>query len=522
MGALTLKNFSDELREWELIESDGFDPTDSFGVSLRMSIRERQIFLVEPFDPEMPWITDRGRLFFDGMFNQTPLFNDFQWSKFFENFLETVYFLDHFSKKKNTNDDMLFLFVLGQASVEVCSMLYMLQQKFSFINLKVNKPFKSHINNESRYSVLPSTNGQLPTGSQLALLINTNPRYEGYVLNLRLRQRFLKGNFKVFCVGSSLDLTFPTFFLGSNFGILKNIVEGSHSICRDLKKLRFPLVYSNSELFKREDAKVVFSTLQRLNLMKFSWNPFNVLGSDLSFSSLNFLNKFYEVGLKDFQTASSIYFVEVSLKSNSTLNTLTELSLLNLTKYNKVAMTVNHNSIWQEQTEIPKLFQNNYNYLEGSVAFEDNETFINSEGVLKRSSKLIETRKNQKTNWQVFRKLHSSLSKINFSTNLRNNQLMFLESVSGNVFKNYLTFIYSASHALTTLSFYLTKQQKAILFNETLTCSYKFTKAKLVDTKVKYWLDDFFLKNNQDFYSTKSYTLINSSKSVRASTTNFF
>jgi hypothetical protein len=43
MGALTLKVFSDELVEWNLLK-EGIDPTDSFGVSLRLSVRENQYF----------------------------------------------------------------------------------------------------------------------------------------------------------------------------------------------------------------------------------------------------------------------------------------------------------------------------------------------------------------------------------------------------------------------------------------------------------------------------------------------
>ena len=66
MGALTLKPFSDESREWELFESEGLDLTDSFGVSLRLSVREDKIFLAEPWDIKTPWISDRGRLFFEG------------------------------------------------------------------------------------------------------------------------------------------------------------------------------------------------------------------------------------------------------------------------------------------------------------------------------------------------------------------------------------------------------------------------------------------------------------------------
>ena len=74
MGALTLKPFSDESREWELFESEGLDLTDSFGVSLRFSVRENKIFLAEPWDIKTPWITDRGRLFFEGASkNKCPL-----------------------------------------------------------------------------------------------------------------------------------------------------------------------------------------------------------------------------------------------------------------------------------------------------------------------------------------------------------------------------------------------------------------------------------------------------------------
>ena len=94
MGALTLKAFSDELREWEFIEGEGIDPTDSFGVSLRLSIRENQIFLAEPNDPSTPWLTDKGRLFFDGMFEK-PSTKPTNWGKFFNDISELMLSLIH-------------------------------------------------------------------------------------------------------------------------------------------------------------------------------------------------------------------------------------------------------------------------------------------------------------------------------------------------------------------------------------------------------------------------------------------
>jgi hypothetical protein len=58
----------------------GIDPTDSFGVSLRLSVRENQIFH-NPLEPSTPWLTDRGRLF-DGMFEKSSS-SDLTIGKFF-------------------------------------------------------------------------------------------------------------------------------------------------------------------------------------------------------------------------------------------------------------------------------------------------------------------------------------------------------------------------------------------------------------------------------------------------------
>jgi NADH dehydrogenase/NADH:ubiquinone oxidoreductase subunit G len=62
---------------------------------------------------------------------------------------------------------------------------------------------------------------QILKSTTLCLLISNNPRYEGYHLNLKLRQRFLKGNFKCLTIGSSIDLTFPSTILRNKFKSIK-------------------------------------------------------------------------------------------------------------------------------------------------------------------------------------------------------------------------------------------------------------------------------------------------------------
>jgi NADH-quinone oxidoreductase subunit G len=250
IGALTLKVFSDELREWEFIEGEGIDPTDSFGVGLRLSVRENQIFLAEPNDPTTPWITDRGRLFFDGMFEKTVSDEEIHWNDFFEYITESIYFLDHLNLQKKNPLSLIIAF--ENVSLEVVNMLYLLEQSCSSVILKRAENYIINNDFESFYQVDSAANKSKLALSSLGILLNTNTRYEGYVLNLNMRQRFLKGDFKLLSIGSLLDITLPVSNIGSNMSVLKSIGEGTHLFCQDIKDSSFPLLISNTELFKRK------------------------------------------------------------------------------------------------------------------------------------------------------------------------------------------------------------------------------------------------------------------------------
>jgi hypothetical protein len=104
----------------------------------------------------------------------------------------------------------------------------------SFIKLRRAEIINLIMTLESNYQLNITSNKTKLNSSTLCLLISNNPRYEGYYLNLSLRQRYLKGNFKCLMLGSLIDLTFPISFLGSNFNTLKTIVEGNHLICQEL------------------------------------------------------------------------------------------------------------------------------------------------------------------------------------------------------------------------------------------------------------------------------------------------
>ena len=520
MGALTLKSFSDELREWEFIEGEGIDPTDSFGVNLRLSIRENQIFLAEPNDVNIPWLTDKGRLFFDGMFEKVSS-KPTDWENFFKEISELIYFIDHLNFQKQNASSLILAF--ENISLETLNMLYLLKQNCSLIELRKVENYKISNDLESQYQ-LTSQTPKLQM-STLGILLNTNPRYEGYVLNLSLRQRFLKGDFKLFNIGSMLDLTFPTYNLGSNFQTLKSLAEGTNLVCQDIKNAEFPMIVSNTEFFKRSDSKIFAEVFKHVHLLETAWSGLNVLNHNISNVGIQSLNKFLPLSSEDLGNFFGLYYINVSLSSTANMKKLTELHLLNVFSdssfKNKIFVDQNvklSNKVSYEKLK-GSMFENYY-HLPSNLFLEDNETYINTEGVIKRTTKLLHFKKEAKTNWQIIRRLYAISNSLIFFNNKKDHKLINFDSVNSFNFKNYSNFQFHAAQTLTSLSFYLNKQNSPII--KSVVPSIKSAKIKVIDTKLKNWLDDFFNNNGKDSFSYNSSVLINCSKIVRSSTTNFF
>lgn len=458
------------------------------------------------------------------MFEKSSVVKKTVWKQFFSDFSEMVYFIDHLNLHKKNMLSLIFIF--DNVSLETLNMLYILNQSCSFVKLKTVE--KNTVNNdlESNYQLSASSEKPKLQMSTLGLLIGTNPRYEGYLLNLSLRQRFLKGNFKLLTIGPTLDLTIPVYNLGSNVNILKLIGEGTHLVCQDIKNAEFPLFITNMEFFKRADSNVVNLVFKYTNMLNSAWNGFNVLNPNLSSTGIYSLNKFSHLSSVDITNFFSLYSINASLNSISNVKSLTELHLLQIfninNKFNKkilISQTADsiNNSFFDK---IKDKMINSYFHLPASMIYEDNETYLNTQGLVKRMGKLLHFRKDAKTNWQLTRKLYSSVKTMTFYNNKKDNRLLQFDCVNSFNFKNYVSFQYSSTQTLTSLSYYLTLKNSPII--KSSNASLKLTKTKLLNTKVKYWFDDFFNTNGRDAFSYNSSVLVNCSKVLRSSSTNFF
>ena len=86
--------------------------------------------------------------------------------------------------------------------------------------------------------------------------------------------------------------------------------------------------------------------------------------------------------------------------------------------------------------------------------YENEETFINTEGLIKKTVKLI-FKKQTKNNWQILRKFFRHFkNKLTF-LNKKDNQTIFFNAKKISNFKNFISFQYYATQNLTNLNFYL-------------------------------------------------------------------
>jgi NADH dehydrogenase/NADH:ubiquinone oxidoreductase subunit G len=537
MGALTLKSFPFELRGWDIEKLESIDPTDGFGSDTRAYVSKDQIIQIEPdynIHTTNTWLTDKGRQFFDGIFGswnknlEQNNINSYSWGNIIKSITQILYMFEHCNTQQYNKNYLVIVF--ENLSIEMLSLLNILSENSSFIKIRRSENFKVNNDLESNLQLNLAYDKVKLNNSNLCLLISTNPRYEGYYLNLNLRQRYFKGNFKCLLIGSIIDLTFPVSFLGSNLNGLKTIVEGNNLVCQKFKSSKNPMLVFNYELLKRNNGNEnieMIKVLKHANIITKVWNGVNVLSPSLSETGTQVINKFLPLSEKDLVTFSSIYFINVATNNLTNLKKITELKLLNYKK------SINKNQLFLDQTSITNsnvdfyhnLYQHdsknfkNYIHLPSSMFYENEETFINTEGFIKRTTKLI-YRKKSKNNWQILRRILTNLKTNLVSLNGKNNNIITYNCKKLTNFKNYVNFHYQATQTLTNVNFYLSlKNESFVLFNQFSTFKQKRSKIQL--TKLKYWIDDFF-NGGKDEYSQHSIVLSNCSKILRNKSTNFF
>ena len=530
MGALTLKSFPFELRGWDIEKFESLDPTDGFASNTKVYVNQNQIIQIEPsYDNSNrnSWLSDKGRNFFDGIFKTLPYKNsqhsqaNLSWLKSIN---RVVYIFDHCLKQNNRN--YFFTIIFNNLSLEILNLLLSMAQSYSFIKLRRPDSLSFNTNLEHNFQLNSLTKTLKNNQQSLCLLLSTNPRYEGYQLNLNLRKKALNYNFKCLIIGSIINLTFPTTFLGSNSNIFKTILEGNNFICQHIKHTRKTFLVYNNKILNWNNAKNLTEIIQSfntLNTFNGIWNTLNILNSGLSDTGIFASKLFPKITSTDFDKSNTIYSINTtSIVDISNLQKIIELKSLK-------SLLIDNYFVSLHKCFIHQTYQKNnlldfYRkmapqqiYLVGSNFFTTKGTFVNTLGFTKRTVNLISTERND---WQILRKLLRQFkTKLNFLNAHVNQNICF----NMKKFFSFRYFIELNYHPTVSLHYYnvnLKYKNNPILLNF-LSSNFKVRIKKLFYTKLKFWLNDLY-NESVDEYSQHSATLNNCSKILRLESTNFF
>lgn len=527
MGALTLKPFSNESREWELFEHESLDVTDAFGVSLRVSVRENRVFCVEPLKTSAPWISDRSRMFFEGALYPSLTAQSSLWYDAFKNLISTKFYCDHIKLKSAKSSFNSVTFVFKRLSVEVLELLQHIESKFSSVRVRSNRKSCLETDLESQYLMSPDlVSGKLKYSS-LAVLVGTNTRLESYVFNNLLRQRFLKGNFKTMLLGPKADLTVPSRIEGASLSSLTSLLEGTHIFCQQAANSSYPLFLASSRFFLRPGYKQLASSLRNVNFK--SKCLVSVLPDSIEASGINFSKRCLPFSTLDYDETSSVYYINADLSNSSELNSVVKTKLLNLNRPRhagkQLVIGISDSPVSDRQYLTVAAKMGTFFELPTKNIFEEPvASYINAAGTTLRTVKVLNSRPGSKSSWQALRALYMLTSKLSVVSNKKDNFL--LANVMSNITaqKNFSSFNHRPTKTLTSLSSFLDFSTTSASFVNSGKIMYRFRFFRDCNrsSKIYYWLDDFFVGGEKDPFSASSRTLSKCSQVARVSSTTFF
>ena len=544
VGALTSKPYPFVNRSWELKNLNSIDFSDGFGQSLQIYIKSNTIVKLMPnYETDLQdstWISNKTRFAFDGMFSPERVLNGIiqtgkietfitkTWKLLLTEIILTLYFHDHLNKHFFKTYKLCIVFD-NNVSLEVLNLLILFSKKYSFVRMRKLEKNLTTVDSEASFLINePKVLIDKLSASNICILFGLNSRYESSNFNIKLRKRYLQGNFKVFSFGSGSDLTIPTETSGLTTKDLQSVVEGTRFICQELSNNLNLLFVGSSSIFNRNDSQGILKLLKLLayrTRKSYDENNLNILNSSLNEAGIKYLNNFKSFNIKDLNTSSGLYLFNLS-SSTLNLKKIISLKLLNYFESNEALLPKfcleQSYGIINGISQISNSKYRVYNYvnLPNNVFFESNATFLNTEGAFKKSIKVLSTNKQTKEDWLILRKIFAYSKKICYLNNLKSNSIINFNNSSLNKFVNFTNFLFVATNSVNKR--WSTDASK--IANKVRiwpTEKLPVAKSKIFSTKLKIWINDFYI-GGKDPYSKYSSTMINCSVSLRKERSNFF
>jgi len=283
VGALTSKPYAFAARPWELGKTQSVDVMDGVGSAIRVDTRGREVMRILPRVNEAvneEWISDKTRHVVDGLRTQRldrPYIRQ-------NGKLTAVTWAEAFAAvaaKVRLSDGKRIGAIAGDlAAVEEMFALKDLLARYGSVNLAVQggDAIDPAIGRAS-YIFNPTIAGI--EQADALLIVGSNPRKEGAILNARIRKRWRSGQLKVGLIGAQADLTYSYDYVGAGTDSLTDVATGRQPFADVLRAASKAIVLVGSGAAGRHDGSSVLALAAKLALdtgaVKEGWNGFGVL-----------------------------------------------------------------------------------------------------------------------------------------------------------------------------------------------------------------------------------------------------
>src|ERR1700683_4357112 len=212
VGALTSKPYAFAARPWELNKTESIDVMDAVGSAIRIDTRGSEVMRILPRendDINEEWISDKTRHVVDGLRTQRldqPYVRE-NGKLRPANWNEACAAIA--AKVSRANPRRIGALVGDLAGVEEIFALKDLMTRLNVTNLDCRQDGAAFDPAWGRASYLFNASVAGIDAADALLIVGSNPRRGGGILNARIRKRWRAGKFPVGLIGPKADLTYP-------------------------------------------------------------------------------------------------------------------------------------------------------------------------------------------------------------------------------------------------------------------------------------------------------------------------
>ena len=286
VGALTSAPYAFKARPWELEKVNSIDVLDGLGSAIQIGSRDGHVLRVLPNlneDINEEWVSDKTRFAIDGLNNQRL---DVPYKKNGSGKLEPCTWEEAFkviADKTALLDPKEIAAISGnQACLESMYALKDLMQSLGVKNMDCRPELSNlpiDIKDRASWLFNPTISGIEAADS--ILIIGSQPRYEGTLLDARIRKAWLSNKIPIARIGGGSKTSYDITELGKETKILDKILKGEHSYNKILKKSNKPLFLLGQNIFIRSDGLGILGRIREIakkyNGYSKSWNGIGIL-----------------------------------------------------------------------------------------------------------------------------------------------------------------------------------------------------------------------------------------------------